>query len=56
MRAALPPGDTLLGPGPDGVALVKSGDVRGTLTALTPLRHAWGRADTRVAVDVDPIL
>lgn len=45
---------SLLGPGPDGVALLKTDDLRGTLTALHPLRRRWGRDDVRVRVDVDP--
>ena len=55
LRAGLPPTDEVLGPGPDGAVLVKSADLRGTLGALTPLRHAWGYADRRVRVDVDPV-
>ncbi|MBW3601279.1 MAG: hypothetical protein KY434_01100 [Actinobacteria bacterium] len=55
LREALPPDDEVLGPGPDGGVLVKSGDLRGTLDALAPLRHAWARADAKVRVDVDPL-
>jgi hypothetical protein len=49
LRAALPPGDEVLGPDPGGAALVKSADLRGTLAALTPLRHAWSKATARSA-------
>jgi primosomal protein N' (replication factor Y) len=54
LRAALPAGDDVLGPDPTGAALVKSMDLRGTLGALTPLRHAWSKADRKVRLDVDP--
>jgi primosomal protein N' (replication factor Y) (superfamily II helicase) len=54
LRAALPAGDTVLGPDPGGAALVKTGDLRGTLAALLPLRHAWSKADRKVRLDVDP--
>jgi primosomal protein N' (replication factor Y) (superfamily II helicase) len=56
VRAALPSGDELLGPDPGGAALVKCTDLRGTLDALTPLRHAWSKAHRRVRLDVDPVL
>jgi hypothetical protein len=55
MRDALPAGDELLGPDLDGATIVKSADVRGTLAALTPLRHAWARAGSRVRVEADPV-
>jgi primosomal protein N' len=55
LREALPAGDETLGPGPDGGVLVKTGDLRGTLDALAPLRHAWAKADAKVRVDVDPL-
>ena len=45
----------LLGPDPDGVGLVKTTDLRGTLSALQPLRRRWGRDDVRVRVEVDPV-
>ena len=51
----LPAQDEVLGPSMDGAVLVKSRDLRGTLDALVPLRHAWGRAGRRVRVDVDPL-
>ena len=46
---------TLLGPDPDGVALLKTTDLRGTLAALRPLRRAWGLEDVRIRVEVDPV-
>jgi primosomal protein N' (replication factor Y) len=55
VRDALPAGDELLGPDLDGATIVKSADVRGTLAALTPLRHAWARAGSRVRVEADPV-
>jgi primosomal protein N' (replication factor Y) len=55
LRAALPADDTVLGPDPDGALLVKSPALRGTLDALTPLRHVWAKADRKVRVDVDPV-
>jgi primosomal protein N' (replication factor Y) (superfamily II helicase) len=55
LREVLPPGDDLLGPGPDGAALVKTGDLHGTLSALTPLRHAWSKDDRKIRIDVDPV-
>lgn len=55
LRAALPPGDELLGPDPGGAMLVKSASLHGTLDALTPLRHAWSKAGRGVRVDVDPV-
>ncbi|HUG86224.1 MAG TPA: hypothetical protein VMM13_16790, partial [Euzebya sp.] len=45
----------LLGPDADGAALLKTTDLRGTLTALAPLRRQWGRDDRRIRVDVDPV-
>ncbi len=56
LRDALPAGDDVVGPDLDGALLVKSADLRGTLTALTPLRHAWDRDGRKVRVDVDPLL
>ncbi|CAN5880498.1 primosomal protein N' [soil metagenome] len=56
LRGALPDGDEVLGPGPDGALLVKTSRLRGTLDALIPLRHAWSKADAKVRVDVDPVL
>lgn len=55
LRAGLPAADDLLGPDPSGAVLVKSADLRGTLQALTPLRHRWAKADAKVRVDVDPV-
>jgi primosomal protein N' (replication factor Y) (superfamily II helicase) len=54
LRAAVPSADDVLGPDPKGGVLVKSAALRGTLGALTPLRHAWSKAGRRVRVDVDP--
>jgi len=54
VRAALA-ADVVLGPDIDGVLIVKTRDLRGTLDALIPLRHAWGRRGTSVRVDVDPV-
>jgi primosomal protein N' (replication factor Y) (superfamily II helicase) len=54
LRGALPADDLVLGPDPSGALLVKTSDLRGTLSALTPLRHAWSRSDRRVRVDVEP--
>ncbi len=54
VRAALP-ADEVLGPDLDGLVTVKSRDLRGTLAALTPLRHGWGLRGVRVRVDVDPL-
>jgi primosomal protein N' (replication factor Y) (superfamily II helicase) len=45
----------VLGPDPDGALLVKTPDLRGTLRVLRPLREQWGRKDSRVRVDVDPV-
>jgi primosomal protein N' (replication factor Y) len=55
VREAVPAGDEVVGPDLDGATLVKSVDLRGTLAALTTLRHAWARADRKVRVDVDPV-
>ncbi|MGH3665786.1 MAG: primosome assembly protein PriA, partial [Egibacteraceae bacterium] len=55
LREGLPRGDEVLGPGMDGAVIVKSSDLRGTLDALTPLRHAWAKADRKVRTDVDPL-
>jgi len=55
VRAALPADDEVLGPDLDGALIVKSADLRGTLGALTALRHAWGKANRGVRVDVDPV-
>ncbi|MPZ87430.1 MAG: hypothetical protein GEU81_05015 [Nitriliruptorales bacterium] len=55
LRAVVPPGDVVLGPDLDGQLLVKSRDLRGTLDALSPLRHDWGRQSVPVRVDVDPV-
>lgn len=55
LRGRLPARDEVLGPSIDGAVLVKSPDLRGTLDALKPLRHAWGYADRKVRVDVDPL-
>ncbi|HWH33663.1 MAG TPA: hypothetical protein VNU01_13415 [Egibacteraceae bacterium] len=55
LRDALPPGDQVLGPDPEGGLLVKSAHLRGTLDALAPLRHAWAKANRKVRVDVDPV-
>ncbi|MGH8907005.1 MAG: hypothetical protein ACRD0K_10915 [Egibacteraceae bacterium] len=54
LRDCLPASDEVLGPSTDGAVLVKSAALRGTLAALTPLRHAWGSHGRRVRVDVDP--
>jgi len=54
VRAALS-ADEVLGPDLDGALLVKSRNLRGTLDALTPLRHGWGRRSASVRVDVDPV-
>lgn len=56
LRAALPAGDDVLGPDLDHGLIVKSGDLRGTLAGLTPLRHGWDKASRKVRVDVDPLL
>jgi primosomal protein N' (replication factor Y) len=55
VRPALPAGDELWGPDPDGGLLVKADDVRATVRALAPLRVAWDRDDRGVRVDVDPV-
>nr|MBA2529226.1 primosomal protein N' [Euzebyales bacterium] len=55
-REALPPGDEVLGPDLDHGLLLKCAQLRGTLVALTPLRHAWDRAGRGVRIDVDPLL
>jgi len=54
LRDQLPPADEVLGPSMQGGVLVKSAALRGTLAALTPLRHAWGYQGRKVRVDVDP--
>ena len=56
VSAALPDGDDLLGPDPEGSCLVKTGALRGTLDALGPLRAEWSRADAKVRIDVDPVI
>lgn len=55
LRDHLPARDEVLGPSIEGVVLVKSPELRGTLGALAPLRHAWGYGDRKVRVDVDPL-
>jgi primosomal protein N' (replication factor Y) (superfamily II helicase) len=58
LRAALAPGDELLGPLPvDGGAgyLVKTDDRTAALAALRPLRERWSLADASLRVDVDPV-
>jgi primosomal protein N' (replication factor Y) len=55
LRDRLPAQDEVLGPSIDGAVLVKSPELRGTLDALEPLRHAWGYAGRKVRVDVDPL-
>lgn len=55
LRPALPAGDEVWGPDPEGGLLIKCDDVRATLRALHPLRAAWDRDDRGVRVDVDPI-
>ncbi|MGH8900260.1 MAG: hypothetical protein ACRDYA_00900 [Egibacteraceae bacterium] len=55
LRDHLPAQDEVLGPSIEGAVLVKSPELRGTLGALTPLRHAWGYGDRKVRVDVDPL-
>lgn len=55
VRSAVPLGDVVLGPDLGGHLLVKSRNLRGTLEALTPLRHDWGRRSVPVRVDVDPV-
>lgn len=51
----LPDEDQMRGPDVRGRLLVKSGDPRGTLSTLAPLRRRWSSEDLRVAVDVDPV-
>lgn len=46
---------TLLGPDPNGAALLKTDDLHGTLTALKPLRERWALDDRRIRMDVDPV-
>ncbi len=58
LRRALPPGDDVLGPLPDGDRqrlLLKADDRSATLRALAPLREAHSRADVDLRVDVDPV-
>ncbi len=55
VRGAVPADDEVLGPDLDGSLLVKSGEVRGTLAALKPLREDWAKHDRKVRVDVDPL-
>jgi primosomal protein N' (replication factor Y) (superfamily II helicase) len=55
LRDHLPAQDEVLGPSQDGAVLVKSAELRGTLSTLASLRHAWGYADRRIRVDVDPL-
>ncbi|MCC5948763.1 MAG: hypothetical protein JJT89_09935 [Nitriliruptoraceae bacterium] len=58
LRAALPPGDELLGPIPgeerDGF-LCKTDDRDGLLTALAPVRATLAKQDVELRVDVDPV-
>ncbi|CAN5552949.1 primosomal protein N' [soil metagenome] len=56
LREALPAGDEVLGPDLAHALLVKSGDLRGTLSSLAPLRQAWSKAGRSVRLDVDPLL
>ncbi len=58
LRAALPAGDELLGPVPDGhrvAFLVKADDRPATLAALAPLRAAWSKAGVDARLDADPV-
>ncbi len=58
LRAALPPGDELLGPVPaDGREgyLLKCDDRAATLAAIAPIRRAASRAGSDLRVDVDPV-
>jgi primosomal protein N' (replication factor Y) (superfamily II helicase) len=55
LRTGLPDGAEVLGPDLQGVLLVKTPSLRGTLDALKPLRHAWAKAGRRVRIDVDPV-
>ncbi|HWB72507.1 MAG TPA: hypothetical protein VG452_09830, partial [Egibacteraceae bacterium] len=55
LRGALPAGNEVVGPEPGGGMIVKSDDLRGTLGALTPLRHTWDRSGLGVRIDVDPV-
>lgn len=54
LRAALPDGDQVLGPDPEGAMLVKSAALWPTLERLAPLRAVWARDDRKVRIDVDP--
>jgi primosomal protein N' (replication factor Y) (superfamily II helicase) len=58
LRAALPPGDDLLGPVPlDGRQgfLIKTDDRAATLAALRASRDRWSREGIEARVDVDPV-
>ncbi len=58
LREGLAPGDTLLGPLPQGgraSLLVKADDRVVTLARMAPLRRAWSRDGLDVRVDVDPV-
>jgi primosomal protein N' (replication factor Y) (superfamily II helicase) len=58
IRAALEPGDELLGPLPTGDRegfLLKAEERDAGLAALRPLREAWGKEGLDVRVDVDPV-
>jgi len=56
LQKALPAGDEVLGPDLAHALIVKSGDLRGTLSSLAPLRRAWSKAGRSVRLDVDPLL
>jgi primosomal protein N' (replication factor Y) len=56
LRGALPAGDEVLGPDLAHELIVKCDDLRGTLSAIAPLRHAWSNAGRTVRLDVDPLL
>lgn len=56
LRQALPSGDELLGPTPEGAWIVKTAELWATITPVYQLRQKWDRAGSGVRVDVDPVV
>lgn len=55
VRTQLTGEEVVLGPDQSGALLVKTPGLRGTLSALAPLRAAWAKDHARVRIDVDPV-
>lgn len=56
LRTALPATNTVIGPTPDGVWLVKTAGLWDTLAPLYILRQSWDKAGSGVRIDVDPVI